>query len=102
MGCDVRRICSSIGLSDRRWPAPDIHIVRMPEFRDHAEATFWLLRSYLRGEAPLDEIVAAIRLLPPLPPDDVWFGLEESEMTPDAHRRLEVLDRALAEAERAD
>ena len=58
--------------------------------------TFSLLLRYLRGEAELEVVVRAVRALPPRPPDDVWFGIDDSELASDeAQARLEALGRAL-------
>ena len=62
-----------------------------------AEA-FALLLHYLRGEAELTDVVRALRALPPLPPDDMYFGIDDRELaTDEAKARLEALGRALAD-----
>ena len=59
---------------------------------------FALLQHYLRGDAELDDVVRALRALPPLPPDDMWFGIDDRELaTHEAKARLEALERALAD-----
>ena len=59
---------------------------------------FVLLLHYLRGEAQLDDVVRALRALPPLPPGDVWFGIDDRELeTDEAKARLAALGRALAD-----
>ena len=64
--------------------------------------TFALVRRYLYGEAPLADVVASFRALPPGNSGDVAFALPaDDEIAPAAQARMDALWRALSESERA-
>lgn len=63
---------------------------------DPFASAFALLQRYIHGHAPLADVVAAFRALPPGASGEAAFGLDEHSLPADAEDRLVRLGEALA------